>query len=287
MFNFEFQIIEFIQKFRTPLLDEFFKFLNFFDTEIFSFILIPVIWIGYNRKLGVKLFFILMISSMVNDQLKNIFMLPRPSHIDPALGIIQLKTYSFPSGAAQNAVLIPLIFINHFKNKKWPIIVGICYFFFISLSRMYLGVHFLSDILVGWLIGFLLFLIYLYIFPKVEAYVTKKPVFSFWVSQGAILFFLFIPGFTRIIFSILGVFLGLFLSFELNMFLDNAKTFKEFFLRSILAILGVFVLYFLYYFLHKKVFFLDLNVISYLMGFWISFLCSFIYKKVFLKTKHV
>jgi membrane-associated phospholipid phosphatase len=284
MFSFELKIIEYIQKFRTPLLDEFFKFVNYFDTDFFYFLLIPVIWIGYNRKLGVKLYFILMISALVNDQLKNIFMVPRPSQIDPSLGLIQLSSYSFPSGAAQSAVLIPLIFINHFKEKKWPIFVGICYFLIISFSRMYLGVHFLSDILAGWIIGFLLFLLYLYVFPKVESHVIKRPIFSFWVYQGTLLILLLLPGTIRIVISILGVFLGLFLSYEFNMFLDNSKNFKDFLIRSLLAILGVFSLYFLYYFLHKKILFINNNIITYLMSFWISFLCSFFYKKLFLRS---
>lgn len=287
MFNFEFQIIEFIQKFRSPGMDVFFKFWDFFDRDYFYFLLIPIIWIGYNRKLGVRVFFILILSTIINGLLKNLFMEPRPYEIEPSLGLITLNSYSFPSGAAQSAVLIPLIFINHFNNKKWPIFVGIVYFIFLSLSRLYLGVHFLSDIIAGWIVGSLLFLVYLYVFPKIEDHVVKRPVFSFWSYQAILLLLLFIPGSMMFVFSILGVFLGLFLSFEYNVFLDNSKSLKEFLIRSIFSVSGVFILYLLYYFLHKKVIFLDINAISYFMGFWISFLCSFLYKKLFVKPKKV
>lgn len=285
MFDFEFQIIEFIQKFRTPWLDVFFKFLNFFDTYFFYVLFIPVIWIGYNRKFGIRLFFILFLSFIINEQLKNIFMFPRPSQINPTLGIIHLDTYSFPSGAAQNAILISLIFIHHFRNKIWPIFLGIGYWFFISFSRMYLGVHFLSDLIGGWVVGLLLFLIYLYIFPKIETHIYKKPVFSFWFYQGFFLLLLFVPGLSRFVFAILGVFLGLFLSFEFNMFLQNAKNIKEFFLRSFLALFGLFTISFSYFLLHKKIVFFDLNAVYYIQGFWLSFLCSFVYKKLFLGNK--
>jgi len=286
MFNFDFKILEFIQKFRTPILDEFFKFLNFFDTDLFYFILIPMIWIGYNRKLGIKLFFVLILSIIVNYSLKNLFMLPRPCQINPSFEIIKFKSYSFPSGAAQNAILIPLIFINHFKNKKWPIFIGSFYFLLISFSRMYLGAHFLSDLLGGWIVGVLLFLIYRYLFPKIEKHVSKNPVFSFWVYQLIILFFLFIPRYTRYVFAILGIFLGLFLSWEFNIYLENTKTLKKFLLRSSLAILGILFLYFSFYFLNKKIPFFDLNVTSYLMGFWISFLCPYIYLKFIFKKPY-
>ena len=291
MFSFEFDIIRFIQKARNPILDEFFKFLNFFDTDFFYFLLIPIIWIGYNRKLGIRLFFIFVISAIVNDQLKNLFMRARPYQIDPSLGLIHVKAYfyalksaknSFPSGAAQSAALLALIFINHFKNKKWIISIAVLYFFFISLSRIYLGVHFLSDVIGGWIVGFLLFLVYLYVFPKIEAFIEKRPVFSFWVCQGLTLPLILVPGLLRFVFSLLGVFLGLFLSYEFNMFLENSKNFKEFITRAFVSVVGIFALYFLYYFLHKKFVFPDINIISYLMGFWVSFLSSLVYKKLFL-----
>jgi membrane-associated phospholipid phosphatase len=280
MLDFEFKIIEFIQQIRTPIVDEFFKFLNFFDTSYFYFILLPMIWFGYNRKLGIKLFFILMLSFIINEQLKQFFMLPRPCQIEPSVGVICFKSYSFPSNAAQSAILIPLVFINHFKNK-WMIFTGLLFFFFLSLSRMYLGVHFLSDIIVGWIIGFLLFFVYLYFFPKIENQIVKKPIISFWIGQFLFLFLLFIPGFRKETFILLGVFLGLYLSFEFDISLKDSKKLNEFLIRSFLAILGVYILHFVS---QVNTSFLIKSIVFYLMGFWISFLCPFIYKKIFLKN---
>ena len=286
MLGFEFKIIEFLQQFRSPLVDQVFLFLNFFDTRLFYLIFIPFMWVGYNYKLGIKIFFILMLSFIINDYLKYLFMYPRPYMLDPQLTVIKLGDYSFPSGAAQAAVLLPLIFISYFKDKKWPIIVGINYFFWISLSRMYLGVHFLSDLIGGWIVGGLLFLFYYYFFPIFEKKIKKHPAYAFWIYQWSILPILFIPRTSAYVFGILGVFLGLYLSRLYKMFLPNSKNFKELFIRTLFALIGVLLIPLFLKIMQKKIFFLDINVGLYLGGLWLSFSASYLYK-LLLKNKKI
>ncbi|KKL18149.1 hypothetical protein LCGC14_2478390, partial [marine sediment metagenome] len=237
MYTFQLRIIEFVQQIRSPILDEFFKFLNLFDTPIFYLILFPLLWIGYSYRFGAKTFFILMISMIINDLLKNIFMQPRPYILDPSVGIIHvLSNYGLPSGASQVAVLLPLLLIEHFKKRKWPIILGINYFFWISLSRLYLGVHFLTDIIVGWFVGLGLFLVYLYVFPHIEKMLKKyKPTNIFWIALLCLFMLSLIPKLNMHFIGFLAAFLGLFLSNKFGMFLKDSKTIKEFFKRAIFA----------------------------------------------------
>lgn len=92
--------------------------------------------------------------------LKSFFARPRPSlvHLVPAGG------YSFPSGHSMNAVLLygSIIVLLHYYMEKRPIrYLLIAFFTFliiaIPISRVYLGVHYFSDILAGMgLAGFLL-----------------------------------------------------------------------------------------------------------------------------------
>lgn len=291
MLGFEFKIIEFLQQFRSPFVDQFFLFLNLFDTKIFYLTFIVLIWVGYNYKLGIKIFFILMLSFFANDLLKAIFMLPRPYIIDPQLTIIKLSNYGFPSGAAQSAVLIPLILISYFKGKKWPKIVGVNFFFWISLSRMYLGVHFLSDLIGGWIVGSILFLIYYYIFPIFEKKMQtqKHPAFAFWIYQLALLPLLLVPKTGYIVFSLLGIFLGLYLSKVYKTFLPNPKNFKELFIRTMIALIGVLLIPDLLKMLHQKLSFIDFNIGlfgMYLAALWLSFSSSYLYK-LLIKNKTI
>jgi len=52
------------------------------------------------------------------------------------------------------------VFAAHLK-KKWGRWLAIAIIFFIGFSRIYLGVHFTSDVLLGWLVGGLLVLAFL------------------------------------------------------------------------------------------------------------------------------
>lgn len=177
---FELEIIRAIQQFRIPWME----YLDFFDRLEFFFILIPLVWLGCGWKNGLKLFYILFLSSLVNHALKSYFLSPRPFHLDPTIGIIQVKGLGFPSGAAQTVILISGILIKFWKNAwKWP--VAIAYILLVSFSRVYLGIHFPTDILGGWLVGFGLLAVYLNVFPAIEKQLeTQRPFFLFCLSQA-------------------------------------------------------------------------------------------------------
>lgn len=77
----------------------------------------------------------------------------------PLFAILHETDFSFPSGHATIAVAfygyLAYILIKLGKEKyKWPItIAAILTAFLIGYSRLYLGVHYVSDILAGYLIG--------------------------------------------------------------------------------------------------------------------------------------
>ncbi len=287
--NWEFQVIETLQKIRCPVIDDFFITLNFFDSPAFYFMLIPFLWLGYNWRVGVKVFFIFILSNIVNELLKDYFMALRPFEINPMFYVIKVSGFSFPSGAAQSSVIMPVILISTFKNKKWPWIVGINFFFWISLSRMYLGVHFPRDILFGWFIGVIVALVYLYIFPIIENMIRRvKSINAYIVSQVFLLSCLFIPQ-SKIslmyIFGSLGVTLGLLLCSKYHLFLKIPKNFKEFFVRVFLCLLGIFFISYIFLILplFQNYYYVKIAIAFYISGAWLSFLSAYSYKRFFSK----
>lgn len=80
--------------------------------------------------------------------LKLIVQRPRP--IEKFLPILGWPDYSLPSSHAVVAFAILPVMIKAYPKQKWLLIVIAC---MIALSRAYLGLHYLSDILLGALIG--------------------------------------------------------------------------------------------------------------------------------------
>lgn len=243
--TFEFYLFNKLQQIQTPYLNEFFKLLNYFDTQEFLFILIPMIWIGYNWKTGMKVLFIMLLSYLVNDTLKHVFLQPRPFHLYPNLAIIKVGGYGFPSGAAQTTIILAGALINAWRSR-WAWVVAANYVFWIGLSRVYLGVHFISDVFGGWIVGAFLLLIYLFLFPAVENYLNKKPI---WVSLAlsflvpiALLLSLYSKHTLTIAATLIGVGLGASISCRYRLNLNPPKGWLEFAGRSLLGIVGLFAL---------------------------------------------
>lgn len=109
-----------------------------------------------NKKVGIQIWTNLAIITLLNQALKRIVQRPRPTEFR----IIDETGYSFPSGhsmvsAAFYGFLIYLIYKN-VKNKylKWLLITGLSLLILlIGTSRIYLGVHYTSDVLAGFLIS--------------------------------------------------------------------------------------------------------------------------------------
>ncbi len=234
------EFIRWLHELRMPWLDEFFKFLNYFDRPEFLFILIPAIWVGYHWKSGLRIFYILMLSGITNTLLKALFMEPRPFQIDPSLGLLPIQGYGFPSGAAQTVILLSGILLNSYRNK-WAWIVCANYVFWISLSRIYLGAHFPTDILGGWVVGALLWALYTYVRPLLEKRLEKLDLLKLFVlSQVVPLLVLDIA--PRFALLALAVGAGLSLSKYFNLLLNYPKNRKQLVLRAVVGVVGTFAL---------------------------------------------
>jgi hypothetical protein len=87
-------------------------------------------------------------------------MQPRPCDIRPEICLDDAAGYGLPSGHSQNAVVfwgLPA----HWLRSSWAWAGAIALMFLIGLSRIYLGVHFPTDVLGGWAIGALFLVLFL------------------------------------------------------------------------------------------------------------------------------
>ena len=153
---------KFFEFFRTNALDSFCYFLRDFGSSkvYLMFAAIILIYSIIRKRIWTGIAFLITLLTarvLVISVLKNIYERPRPSTM------FYLESgYSFPSGHAVMATCfyLSLIFIlfvlqpNLMKYKRIIQLLGLTIIFLISMSRIYLHVHHLSDIIAGWLIGY-------------------------------------------------------------------------------------------------------------------------------------
>ena len=150
-----------ISDFATPIA----KFITNFGGAIILIGLAFMLFIFIkNKKIGVSIISNLAIITVLNQLLKRIVQRPRPTEFR----IVEESGYSFPSGHSMVSMafygyLIYLIY-KYVKNKylKWISIILLSILIcFIGISRIYLGVHYTSDVLGGFFISISYLIIYI------------------------------------------------------------------------------------------------------------------------------
>jgi len=156
--NFELEIIKWLQSFRTPFLDKLFEFFTIFGEELVVIAILGGIYWSINKRIGERLGITVFISLGLNSLLKAIFMRLRPFMVDTEITNLRPETsggYSMPSGHTQSASTVFFGLYQFFK-KKYLLIIAIVITVLVAISRMYIGVHYLTDVLVGAFLGIII-----------------------------------------------------------------------------------------------------------------------------------
>ncbi|MCB1149380.1 MAG: phosphatase PAP2 family protein [Chlamydiia bacterium] len=132
--------------------DAFFRFANLFDRFEFYTLIILMLWLVGRRAASMRLFYLFAGSSTLNTLLKLVFAQPRPLHLEPELGLLYFRSYGIPSGGAMTAGLVIGLTFIFFKQRSLRAI-AILWGLMLMITRLGLGAHFASDIVLGFVIG--------------------------------------------------------------------------------------------------------------------------------------
>lgn len=156
------------------------KFLDYFMSFITTLGDIGAIWILiaiallFSRKyrtIGILTLSVLLLNALLGEGIiKNLIQRPRPFNTLDGLDIIvrQPSSYSFPSGHTSSAFAAALMLGHYFKKYRWYIYI---FAGLIAFSRIYLLVHYPSDVFGGIILGTLSYLIVKFIY---DGYFNKN-----------------------------------------------------------------------------------------------------------------
>ena len=151
----EFAFLYFLQDLHTPLLDSIMLFFTKMGNIGMPWLALAAVFLCFKktRKWGVAILGSLLLKELIGNLiLKNLIARSRPCWIDTTIPLLvsSPSSYSFPSGHTFDAIAASVsLYLYNKKAGIAAIIVGLI----ISFSRMYLFVHFPTDVLASVVLG--------------------------------------------------------------------------------------------------------------------------------------
>lgn len=149
--SFGIQLIQALQTL-SPALDVPMRFFTFLGTIEFYILIIPVFYWLVDSQLGFRILLALLSTDILGTAFKQLLHQPRPYWVGDVKAMGDEISYGIPSTHASDSLTVWGVFAYQMK-KNWLWAASAALVFLISLSRLYLGVHFPQDVLGGWLIG--------------------------------------------------------------------------------------------------------------------------------------
>jgi membrane-associated phospholipid phosphatase len=140
------------QKFASPGLTLVMKGFSLTGTEYCYLVLLPLLYWCVDKRRALRIGSLVFLSTVLNLRLKLVFAQPRPYDLDPSVALAREPTFGLPSDHAQSAVVLWGSAAPLFRSP-WGLVLAIALPLLVGLSRVYLGVHFPTDVLAGWAIG--------------------------------------------------------------------------------------------------------------------------------------
>ena len=224
--------------------------LSAFGEQLLLVVIMGFLYWGLNKEFGKYVGLNVLMVNVWNPMIKNVVLRLRPYFV-PGYNIKPLRPvdesadvmdvakqgYSFPSGHSSNAVTAYGSLAAHEKKRKVLWILAVVLPLLVGFSRVFVGVHYPTDVLGGWALGILVVIL---------VPLLRRKIKNRWLFYGVLLV-LSVPGFffckTDDYFSSFGMLLGFILAepFE-ERFVKFENTSNIF--RCILRTIGGGLLYF-------------------------------------------
>lgn len=176
MINIDILAIKLVNKIHFPILDKIMILVTKLGNAGIIWILTGIILISMKktRKLGIIFLTALFITAVLGEGiLKNVIKRERPFETIKGLTLLikAPSSYSFPSGhTASSFTAFGVLYFMNSPYKWYSLILAL----FISISRIYLNVHYLTDIIGGALLGLAVAYMVCKFFKRKQGFIDEK-----------------------------------------------------------------------------------------------------------------
>ena len=154
-----------------------FQALSFLGSELLFLLLVPLVYWTIDARAGMRIGLILLISTGVNTLLKLVFAGPRPYWYSVGCWPTLPSRASGCHRATRRSQRVwGMLAVT--ARRWWFWVFAIALVVLIGISRMYLGVHFPSDVLAGWVIGAALLVCFVALAERAGAWLSRRALGS-------------------------------------------------------------------------------------------------------------
>ncbi len=148
-----------------PVANAFLTWFTFTAETVFMVFLVAALYLGGYRKEALVVAVVLLVTNVITYGLKYLIARPRPSD----LGILPESEPAFPSGHTSNAFAFATA-LSYYHRKAAPFLF--VWALLIAFSRVFLGFHYVTDLLGGAAVGIVVSLVVIQIAKRYDTQIT-------------------------------------------------------------------------------------------------------------------
>lgn len=280
MFNIDMLFLEWMISLEGSVLTAFVKLVSIIANETLYLIVISISYWCVSKRKAFHMIVMLCFSGYIGIVIKEFMKIPRPYTYDGIQSLYEKSaaSYSFPSTHVQLATTFWGSFMILCKKRIiW--MIGIVFIILVSISRLYLRVHWLSDI-----IGAVLFsVIVVYLYTKVTMGLSDRKFILLQRIILAVSLIMYVMTSQVDNLKLLGVLTGSTIGIMLENHFINMNESNDFKMQVVKTVLGLSILLVVQLLLKKVI--PDMYYLRYVLtGFTITFLCPFMFHMLRIKN---
>ncbi|AUD25696.1 MULTISPECIES: phosphatase PAP2 family protein [Bacillus] len=279
MVNIDMLLLEWMTSFEGSVLTTFFKLVSSLANETLYLVIISFLYWCVSKRKAFHMIVMLCFSGYIGIMVKEFMKIPRPYTYDGIEALYEKSAagYSFPSTHVQLSTTFWGSFMILCKKRiVW--IIGIIFIILVAISRLYLRVHWLSDI-----IGAVLFsVIVVYLYTKVTMGLSDRKFILLQRIILAVSLIMYVMTSQVDNLKLLGVLTGSTIGIMLENHFINMNESNDFKMQVVKTVLGLSIMLIMQFILKKVI--PDMYYLRYAVtGITITFLCPFMFHMLRLK----